>query len=202
MNPEPEIRRLIELMPASGRMFCQIVDRPDQPQVIAAPLPLPWQPKQIAINFELWRWLPKPQRDVLLLRAVCWLTAVQWFRPGMNQALIGLGGVGAIAELVQMDAIGAVVTGGIATFGGLQLWRSQRSPERELQADEAAIDMAQRRGYSRRTDVARHLLNGIESVARLEQRSNLSLTEVLRCQRLRAIAAVMPIGAKSASRRV
>ncbi|MGB5962283.1 MAG: DUF3318 domain-containing protein, partial [Coleofasciculaceae cyanobacterium] len=52
MNPDPEIRRLIELMPASGRMLTKIVSKPQQNTVIESQLPLPWsQARPICINF-------------------------------------------------------------------------------------------------------------------------------------------------------
>ena len=75
MEPNIEIRRLLDLMPASGRMMTKIVSKPEQKQVIDAAFPLPLsQARPIYINFDLWRRLPKPQRDLLLLQRVCWLT--------------------------------------------------------------------------------------------------------------------------------
>jgi hypothetical protein len=184
--PEPEIYRLIDLMPASGRMFVKIVDKPQQQQVMSAPLPLPWQARLIEINFDLWSRLPKPQRDLLLLRSTCWLMAVKWFRPNFYQAGVVTGAIGTTIELLQADAIGSITAAGLMTLAGAQLWRSSRKTQRELEADEAAIRVAQRRGYSE-LDAARHLLAGLESAACIENRSNLSFTELLRYQNLRAI---------------
>ena len=71
MNPEPEIRRLLDVMPASGRMLTKIVSRPQQSQVIDTPFPLPWsQERPIFINFDLWRRLSKPQRDLVILSKI------------------------------------------------------------------------------------------------------------------------------------
>jgi hypothetical protein len=107
MNPEPEIRRLIELMPASGRMLTKIVSKPQQNTLIESPFPKPWsQERPIYINFDLWRRLPKPQRDLLLLRTVCWLIGVKWFKPELYQGFILAGLLGGILELAQGDAVG------------------------------------------------------------------------------------------------
>jgi hypothetical protein len=200
-NPQSEIYRLIDLMPASGRMTCKIVDKPEQHQVMAAPLPLPWQTRLIEINFDLWSRLPKPQRDLLLLRSVCWLTDIKWFKPSLNQALLAAGAIGALVEAAQSDAIGVVAAGGLTALAATQLWRNHRTPRREFEADEAAVQVAQRRGYSSEADAARHLLNGIESIARLEQRPHLSFIELLRCQNLRSIAGLSPVGVPEALRK-
>ena len=60
-------------------------------------------------------------------------------------------------------------------------------------ADEAAIRVAQRRGYSQ-TEAAQHLLSAIEAVAQIEGRPSLNFTELIRCQNLRAIAGLSPVG--------
>jgi len=200
MDSSPEIYRLIDLMPASGRMFTKIVSKPEQRQVIVAPLPLPWQTKLIEINFDLWGRLPKPQRDLLLLRSVCCLTAIQWFKPNLYQVLIAAGTVGTIVEAVQVDAVGMITAGGLTALAGTQLWRNNRSPQRSLEADEAAIRVAQRRGYAE-ADAARHLLSGIESVSRIEDRPSLDFTELLRCQNLRSIARLSPVDVPETLRR-
>jgi hypothetical protein len=200
MDSSPEIYRLIELMPASGRMFTKIVSKPEQREVIVAPLPLPWQTKLIEINFDLWGRLPKPQRDLLLLRSVCWLTSIQWFKPNLYQVLIAAGMVGTIVEAVQTDAVGIIAAGGLTALAGTQLWRNNRSPQRSLEADEAAIRVAQRRGYDE-ADAARHLLSGIESVSRIEDRPSLNFIELLRCQNLRAIARLSPVDVPEILRR-
>jgi hypothetical protein len=74
-----------------------------------------------------------------------------------------------------------------------QIWRGSRSSETQLNADEAAIRVAQRRGYSQ-TEAAQHLLSAIEAVAQIEGRPSLNFTELIRCQNLRAIAGLSPVG--------
>lgn len=194
MNPEPEIRRLIELMPASGRMLTKIVSKPQQTLVIESPFPTPWsQERPIFINFDLWRRLPKPQRDLLLLRTVSWLIGIKWFKPDLYQGVILAGLLGGIVELVQGDAVGVVVATGLSAIASTQLWRSTRRSESELDADAAAIKVATRRGYTE-SEAAQHLLAGIEAVAQVEGRTSLSFTELIRCQNLRAIAGLSPLG--------
>jgi len=39
MNPEPEIRRLLDIMPASGRMMSKIINKPPQSTVIDCQFP-------------------------------------------------------------------------------------------------------------------------------------------------------------------
>lgn len=195
MNPDPETRHLIELMPASGRMLCKLVNKPEQPKVIDASLPLPWsQTRPISINFDFWSQLSRPQRDLLFLRTVSWLTGVKWFRPNLYQGLVLAGAVGAVVETVQGDAVGALVAGALTTIAGTQIWRSTQSNRVELEADEAGLRVAQRRGYSE-ADAARALLGAIEAVAKIEGRPSLSFTELVRCQNLRAIAGLSPFGA-------
>lgn len=195
MNPDPETRHLIELMPASGRMLCKLVNKPEQAKVIDASLPLPWsQTRPISINFDFWSQLSRPQRDLLFLRTVSWLTGVKWFRPNLYQGLVLAGAVGAVVETVQGDAVGALVAGALTTIAGTQIWRSTQSARVELEADEAGLRVAQRRGYSE-ADAARALLGAIEAVAKIEGRPSLSFTELVRCQNLRAIAGLSPFGA-------
>jgi hypothetical protein len=194
MNPEPEIRRLIELMPASGRMLTKIVSKPQQHTVIESPFPLPWsQERPIYINFDLWRRLPKPQRDLLLLRTVTWLVSIKWFKPDLYQGVVLAGLLGGIVELAQGDAVGVVVATGLSALAGTQIWRGTRSSQSELDADETAIKVATRRSYTD-TEAAEHLLAGIEAVAKIEGRSGLNFTELLRSQNLRAIAGLSSVG--------
>ncbi|HEY9729835.1 MAG TPA: DUF3318 domain-containing protein [Chroococcales cyanobacterium] len=194
MNPEPEIRRLIELMPASGRMLTKIVSRPQQSTVIETPFPYPWsRSRSIYVNFDLWRRIPKAQRDVLMLRAVSWLINIKWFKPDIYQGIVLVGLLGGIVELAQGDAVGTVVATGLSAIAGTQIWRSTRSSQRELDADEAAIQVATRRGYTE-SEAARHLLAGIETVAQIERRPSLDFTELVRTQNLKAIAGLSPVG--------
>ncbi len=194
MNPEPEIRRLIELMPASGRMLTKIVSKPQQNMVIDSPFPLPWsQERPIFINFDLWRRLPKPQRDLLLLRTVSWQVGIRWFKPDLYQGVVLAGFLGAILQLAQGDAVGVVVATGLSAVAGTQILRSTRSSESELDADAGALKIATRRGYTD-SEAAQHLYASIEAVAQLEGRSGLNFKELIRSQNLKAIAGFSPVG--------
>jgi hypothetical protein len=169
-------------------MYCRVTENSAQASVIEAKLPLPWQGNRpIAINFDLWQQLSRGQRDLLFLRTVCWLTQVKWLRIDLYSGMAAAGLIGTLVELSQADAIGAVVAGGLTALASTQIWRSHNSTRRELEADELGIQVAQRRGYSQ-TDAARSLLEAIETVAQLEQRSGLDFVELLRCQNLKAIA--------------
>ncbi len=189
MNPDVEIARLRELMPASGRMYVRIYHRPQQATVIETPFPKPWKRelRPIQINFDLWQELPHEQRDLLLLRAVSWLVSIKWLKPDWYQGLALAGLVGTAVELTQGDPVGVLVAGGLSAIAVRQLWQSFRGTEQEVAADDAAIATAQRRGYSRAAAAA-HLLAGLEAVARLEGRRGLSFREALRSQNLRALA--------------
>lgn len=193
INPDSEILHLIDLMPASGRMLCKLASKPEQLTVIEAELPKPWsQSRPILINFDLWAKLARPQRDLLLLRTVTWVNGVQWLKFDVYQGAALAGLVGSLVELAQGDLVGAMVAGGLTGLAGLQIVRSQRSSRRELEADEAAIRVAQRRGYTE-VAAARALLEAIETTAVIERRS-LTFTELLRCQNLRAIAGTSTVG--------
>ncbi|HBB34971.1 MAG TPA: hypothetical protein DDZ80_19740 [Cyanobacteria bacterium UBA8803] len=194
MNPEPEIRRLLDMMPASGRMLTKIVSKPQQITVIESPFPLPWLgDRSIFINFDLWRRLPRPQRDMLILRTVSWLINIKWFKPDLYQGIVLVGLLGGIVEVAQGDAVGVVVATGLSAIAGSQIWRSTRSSQSQLDADADAIKVAQRRGYTE-TEAAQHMLAAIESVAQIEGRSSLNFTELIRSQNLRAIAGISPVG--------
>jgi len=194
MEPTTEIRRLLDIMPASGRMMTKIISKPEQAKVIDSPFPMPWnRERPIFINFDLWRRLSKPQRDLILLSQVNWLAEVRWFKPDIYQGTVAAGLVGAIVELLQGDAVGVVVSGGLSAIALNRIWRTTRSQASELNADEAAIRVAQRRGYNE-TEASEHLLLAIEAVARLEGHPNLDFTKLIRCQNLRAIAGLSPVG--------
>jgi len=194
MEPTTEIRRLLDLMPASGRMSTKIVSKPQQSKVIDSPFPLPWnQERPVFINFDLWRRLSQPQRDLLLLRMISWLTGVKWFKPDIYQGVVLAGLLGSTVELVQGDAVGVVVGGGLTAIAGTRIWQNNRSSQSQLDADEAAIRIAQRRGYNE-AEAARYLLSAIEAVAKIEGRSSLDFKELIRCQNLRAIAGMSPMG--------
>lgn len=188
INPDVEISRLRELMPASGRMNTRLVSRPKQTYMILTKFPKPWkQTHPISINFDLWGQLSLPQRDLILLRQISWLTSVKLIKPDLYQGLIVAGLVGALFELVQFDAIGVLTAGGLTAIAGSQIWRTSRGPRAEIEADEMAVRVAQRRGYNE-PDAAQHLLSAIESMPQIEGRSSLTFTELIRAQNLRAIA--------------
>ncbi len=194
MEPNVEIRRLLDVMPASGRMTTKLVSKPEQAKVIDASFPQPWnQARPIYINFDLWRRLTKPQRDLLLLQMVSWLTGVKWFKPDIYQGVVLAGLLGGFLEAAQSDVVGVAVAGGLSAIAAWRIWRTNKSQESELNADAAAIKIAQRRGYSE-TEAAQHLLSAIEAVAKIEGRSSLNFTELIRCQNLRAIAGLSPLG--------
>ncbi|MEH2209162.1 DUF3318 domain-containing protein [Nostoc sp.] len=194
MESNVEIRRLLDVMPASGRMTTKIVSKPEQAKVIDASFPQPWnQARPIYINFDLWRRLTKPQRDLLLLQMVSWLTGVKWFKPDIYQGVVLAGLLGGFLEAAQSDVVGVAVAGGLSAIAAFRIWRTNKSQESELNADAAAIKIAQRRGYSE-VEAAQHLLSAIEAVAKIEGRSSFNFTELIRCQNLRAIAGLSPVG--------
>lgn len=200
-NPDSEIYRLVDLLPASGRMFTKIKSKPEQSVVVSTQFPKPWdRTRPVFINFDLWSQLPKTQRDLLILRTASWLGGVRWLKPDIYQGLVAAGVVGAVFELVQGDIVGAVTAGGLTTLAGSQIWRSNRSAQRELEADEAAVRIAIRRGYSE-TDAARHLMAAIESVSHIEGHPQPGFTELLRVQNLKAIAGLSPVGVPQTLRR-
>ncbi len=194
MDPAIESYRLLDIMPASGRMLTKIQSKPQQPTVIESPFPKPWEkPRLIFVNFDLWSRLSQSQRDLLMLRTVCWQLGIQWFKFDIYQGLVAAGVLGTLFELVQVDAVGLVIAGSLTGLASAQIWRNQRSSQSELLADEAAIRVAQRRGYTE-TEAAQYLLEAIQTMAKIEARPSLSFTELIRCQNLRAIAGISALG--------
>jgi Protein of unknown function (DUF3318) len=195
MSVESEVSRLLDVMPASGRMLTKIVSKPQQSKVIDMSFPMPWNrdSRPININFDLWRRLSRPQRDLLILRTVSILTSIKWFKPDIYQGIALAGLVGTIVEAIQVDAVGIIVAGGLTAIAANQVWRSNRSVQRELDADEAAIKVALRRGYTE-VEAAQNLLSAIEAVAEIEGRPSLNFTELIRTQNLRAIAKISGVG--------
>jgi hypothetical protein len=180
-------------------MLTKIVSKPQQSQVIDAPFAPPWNrnSRPIYINFDLWRRLPKGQRDLLLLRATSSLIGIKWLKPDLYQGITAAGLVGLTLQTIQGDVLGMIASGGLTAIAAYQIWRSNRSVQRELDADEAAIKVATRRGYNA-TEAAKNLLEGIEEAAQLEGRSSLNFTELIRCQNLKAMANLSPIGVPDA----
>jgi hypothetical protein len=193
MTQDAEIYHLLDLMPASGRMMTQLVSKPQQKTVIDSPFPLPWKPmRRIFINFDLWQNLSRSQRDLLLLRTVSWVSNIRWIKLDINQGVVLAGVVGTVIEISNQDAVGMMLAGSLAALGLAQIWKSNRSSQVELEADEMAIRVAQRRGYSE-VEAARALLQAIERVAEIENRTSLDFLELIRSQNLRAIAKLSPV---------
>ena len=119
-----------------------------------------------------------------MLSVVCRLTGIRWFKPDIYQGLtvVGLGGVA--LQLWQKDAVGLVVAASLTAIAANQIWQNYQSTERELEADETAIKVAIRRGYSA-TDAANSLRIAIEKTADIENRGGLNFTDLMRCQNLR-----------------
>lgn len=199
MTSGSEIGRLLDLMPASGRMYCKIVENNQQAQIIAAKLPRPGQEtRPIQINFALWEKLTQSQRDLLLLHTVSWLTSIQWFKPNLYQGLAAAGAGLTFLELLQTNAAGIITFGGLTVLAVVQIWRQNRSQDLQIAADEKAIQVAQRRGYTK-TAAAQALAEAIETAAQIEGRPSLTVTELIRCQNLRAIAAPAPVNGGSST---
>ncbi|MDB9447873.1 DUF3318 domain-containing protein [Anabaena sp. CS-542/02] len=194
MESKAEIRRLLNVIPASSRMTVKIVSKPKQPRVIDATFPLPWtRERVISINFNFWSSLPEPQRDLLILQKVNWLTQVKWFQPQIYQGVAIAGLVAGVMESAQGDVLGVGVATGLSAMALLRIWRGNKSSELELNADLAAIAIAQRRGYSE-SEAAEHLLSAIEAIAGIQKNGSLDFNELIRCQNLRAISNLSPVG--------
>ncbi|XFA72868.1 DUF3318 domain-containing protein [Thermosynechococcaceae cyanobacterium Okahandja] len=187
MTPDSEIRRLLDIMPASARMRCKLVPRSQQPQVITYRPALPWGDRPIEINFRLWSRLDTPARDLLILRAVAWFNATGLIKLDLYQGVTVAGALGTVLQFVQADPVGAIVAGGLTAFGALQVWQNTRGVAVEVAADRQALQLAQRRGYSE-AEAAAALLGAIEQVATLERRALLEVNELVRLQNLRQLA--------------
>ena len=202
MNLDSEMRYLVDLMPASGRMLTKIVSKPQQSKVIDVSLPMPWHRgnRPIYLNFDLWKRLSRGQRDLLLLRTVSWLTGIKWLAPDLYQGATLVGLLALTVELIQGDGVGIVVAGGFSAMALQEIWRSASSTKTELEADEAAIQIAGRRGYSE-SEAAKYLFEGIKNVTKVEGRSSLSFKELIRSQNLKAIANLSPVGVPESIRK-
>jgi len=89
--------------------------------------------------------------------------------------------------------VGIVVAGGLSAIALREIWRSMGNTKTELEADEAAIQIALRRGYNE-AEAAKYLFEGIKKVAQVEGRSSLSFKELIRSQNLKAMANLSPVG--------
>lgn len=195
MSQDAEFRRLIDLMPASGRMSVKLTQRSSQARAIETPFPAPWNQdaRRIYINYGLWQQLDRPQRDLLLLRAVAWLTRIRWLKFELYQGVVVAGALATVVELAQADAVGVLVSSGLGAIAASQVWRRNRSVRAELDADEAAVKVAQRRGYDP-AEAAGHLLEGIEALAALEGRPSPNFVELIRSQNLKTRANRSAVG--------
>lgn len=188
-----EIYRLIELMPASGRMYVKLRSQPQQSVVIQTAVPRPFDAtRYIDINFERWKQLPQPQRDLLLLRSVSWAIDFKWIKPQFYESLVALGLTGMAFEGLILNAAGLLTATAVTMAAATQVWRKSRRVEAEIEADAQGIQTAQRRGYSK-TAAAQALLEAIESLPALEGRAGLTVAEVVRCQALKPIAGLSPL---------
>lgn len=188
MNINEEIARLRDLLPASWRMATSIKSKPEQIEPVSSLQILPWQKgTQVNINFRLWRQLPEAQRDMLLLHEVSWRQQTKWLQTGAYQGIAGAAFVGGVVEGLQGDATGMAIAILLGAIGINQILRKNKSSQIEIEADNEALEVAQKRGYSE-TEAARALLEAIPAVAKLIGRNKPEFTELIRCQNLRAIA--------------
>lgn len=187
IDPNAEINRLRELMPATGRMKTRLQLNDAQPRLIGAAVPRPWQTTYpITLNLRLWEQLTQPQRDLLFLQTLCWVITVNLVKPDWYQGLAAVGLLGGLFELSRGDALGLVAAAGLTTFAGLRIWRTHQGIQADIAADEKAVQIAQRRGYTQ-AEAAQALLTALEAVPRIEGRSGLSATDLVRCQNLRTL---------------
>jgi hypothetical protein len=188
MNINEEIARLRDLLPASWRMNTSIKSKPEQNETISSLQILPWaKGAQVGINFRLWRQLPEAARDLLVLREVSWRQKTKWLQTGAYQGVAAMALVGGVVEALQGDVTGIAIAMLLGTVGINQILRGNKSSQVQVQADNEAIEIAQKRGYSE-TEAAKALLEAIPAMAKLMGRNTPEFTELIRCQNLRAIA--------------
>jgi hypothetical protein len=166
-------------------MLITIAAAPQSDDVIAAPFPYPWRRDRytITLNFSRWLSLPQGQRDLLLLRAVAWQLQGRGLQVKGMHGLVALGVVGTGFEWIQQNAVGVVLAGGLTAIALRRAWRDYHGPDRDLDADAAALQVAERRGYAL-PEAAEQLRLGIEAIAGPHP----TVLELLRLQTLRAIA--------------
>ena len=186
VNPNTEITRLKELMPASARMKIRIILNDRQISVIKAEFPRPWQRSHtVTLNIDLWQHLAPAERDLLFLRTISWVMLANPLKPNGYHLLAGAGVAGGLLDLVQGDAVGLLAAGAVAALAGWPVWRGLNGLPMELPADDRAVQVAQRRGYTQ-TDAFKGLIRALEAVPPLEGRRVLTQAELMRCQNLRS----------------
>jgi len=186
MQLDTEINHLLDLMPASGRMYTKIVSKTSQSKIIDYSFVRPWQKSAcpVYINFELWQGLSRLERDLLLLWAVSKLLKKRQFKPSLKMVIIASGLLALVIETSQGNAFGVIASGALVTFVARGVWRKYSSgdPAQEIETDEETVATAIRRGYTS-SQALRGLLGAIEKTAQLEERS-LNFTEQSRVRHL------------------
>lgn len=201
IDPNSEINRLRELMPATGRMKTRLRLDDSQPCLITAAVPRPWRSTHpISLNLSRWQQLSPPQRDLLFLRTVCWVVGTDLLRPDWYQGLALTGLAGSLFELGRGDALGLIAAAGLTAVSSVQIWRSSHGIQAEMAADEKAVEIAQRRGY-RQAEAAVALIGALEALPQAESRS-LKASELVRCQNLRSLADLATVPLPSSDRRL
>ena len=188
MNINEEISRLRDILPASWRMTTAMKSKPEINEPISSLVISPWSKgTEIRINFRLWRQLTEAQRDMLLLHEVSWRQKTKWLQTGAYQGIAAAAIAGGVVEAIQGDVTGIAIAILLGTIGINQILRTNRGSQIKMQADNEAIEVAQRRGYSE-AEAAKALLEAIPAVARLAERVKPEFTELIRCQNLRVIS--------------
>lgn len=191
-DPQPEIQRLRDLLPASLRPLLTIAPMPygtiatdPNRQLIAIKPRPPWQPTgTIQIQFSQWLAIPPEQRDLLFLREAGWFDSRAWLQPGWYQGIAAAGSLATLLELALHNPLSVLLAGGVTGLAVRQVWQNLNSDNAHFNADEFALRRAQYRGYDRR-EAASHLLTALETVQRVDRTDVLT---ILRLQKLKAIA--------------
>ncbi|AFY70573.1 hypothetical protein Pse7367_2311 [Thalassoporum mexicanum PCC 7367] len=193
-NAAKEILRLRDLLPASWRMRTEVKGGRDQTQVIYSKAIKPWNANTpVYINFGLWFKLPESQRDLLFIREVSWRQTSKWFKLETYQLATLAAVIFTIPEVVQFDPAGMSLGFLFTTVAVKQVLKQTKGSKVQIDADNEAIAVAKIRGYSD-TNAARSLLDGIKTVAKLENRGAPEFVELIRYQNLRALGGLSAVG--------
>ena len=188
MNINSEISRLLDVMPASGRMLVKIVSKSGQSEVIKIPFPFLWNRNNrlIYINFGLWCQLAEGQRDLLILRIIFHLTDIYSFKLNLNQIILLFGVLELFVKAIQQDTLGVSVFGILIIIFMRQFWYGNRSIQKEIDIDKDTIKASVKRGYTK-SNAAKNLLEGIENIAKLEGHSLLESKYLIRLEYLQSL---------------